>query len=50
MPDALESLPDDPAILREMLLAERVANAKLAASNQSYKVLIQALELRIVRL
>lgn len=44
---ALESLPDDPAILREMLLRER---AKAASREQVYQALVQALRIRIARL
>jgi len=45
-----ETLPDDPAALKAIILAEREEAARMAASVRAYEVLIQALKIRIAKL
>ena len=46
----LEALPDDPAALRDMILAQQQKIAGMEAANRAYEALIQALQLTIARL
>lgn len=50
MPDADETLPSDPAVLKAMIVALRAENAKISATLRVHDQLIQALRLRIARL
>jgi transposase len=50
MVQALDTLPDDPAALKAIILAEREAAARVSASVRAYEALVQALKLRIARL
>jgi len=45
-----DTLPDDPAALKAIILAQRVEAQRMAASVRAYEVLIQALRIRIARL
>jgi transposase len=47
---SLESLPDDPAALRGMILAQQRKIVGMEAANRAYEALIQALKLTIARL
>lgn len=47
---SLEALPDDPAALKAMIVAERAAANRMAASMRAYEALIQALKIHIARL
>ena len=46
----LDALPDDPALLKAMILAQRAEAERMAASVRAYEALIQALKIRIARL
>jgi transposase len=46
----LEALPDDPAVLKAMIVAERAETDRMAASVRAYEALIQALKIHIARL
>jgi len=50
MPAPLETLPDDPAALKAMIVAERAEADRMAASMRAYEALIQALKIHIARL
>lgn len=50
MSPSLEALPDDPAALKAMLVAERAEADRMAASMRAYEALIQALKIHIARL
>jgi transposase len=50
MGNSLEALPDDPAALRDMILAQQQKIAGMEASSRAYEALIQALKLTIARL
>jgi len=45
-----ETLPDDPATLKAMIIAQQVETTRLQASVRAYEVLIQALKIRIAKL
>ena len=45
-----ENLPDDPAVLKEMIAALQAENAKISATLRVHDQLIQALRLRIAKL
>jgi DNA repair exonuclease SbcCD ATPase subunit len=45
-----ETLPDDPAALKAMIIAQQAETSRLQASVRAYEVLIQALKLRIAKL
>ena len=47
---SLDALPDDPAALRDMILAQQQKIAGMEASSRAYEALIQALKLTIARL
>jgi hypothetical protein len=47
---SLDSLPDDPAALRAMILAQQQKIVGMEASSRAYEALIQALKLTIARL
>ena len=46
----LDALPDDPAALRAIILAQQQKIAGMEASSRAYEALIQALKLTIARL
>lgn len=50
MSNAAENLPDDPALLKAMIVALRAENAKMSATLQAHDQLIQNLRLRIAKL
>ncbi len=50
MPASLEALPDDPATLKAMIVAERAEADRMAASVRTYEALIQALKIHIAKL
>jgi transposase len=50
MPKPAESLPEDPAELRAMIVELQVENAKMAATLRVHDQLVQALRLRIAKL
>ena len=50
MDAALDQLPDDPVLLKAMIVEERVARTQMAASVRAYEALVQALKVRIARL
>ena len=45
-----DDLPDDPAALKAMILAQRAEAERMAASVRAYEALIQALKIRIAKL
>jgi len=45
-----DDLPDDPAALKAIILAQRVEAERMAASVRAYEALIQALKIRIAKL
>ena len=45
-----DALPDDPAALQAIILAQQQKIAGMEASSRAYEALIQALELTIARL
>ena len=47
---SLDTLPEDPAALHDMILAQQQKIAGMEASNRAYEALIQALKLTIARL
>jgi len=47
---SLDALPDDPAALRDMILAQQQKIVGMEAANRDYEALIQALEVTIARL
>ena len=47
---SLDSLPEDPAALRDMILAQQQRIVGMEATNRAYEALIQALKLTIARL
>ena len=47
---ALDALPDDPDLLKAMIIEQRAESARMAASVRAYEALVQALKLRIARL
>jgi transposase len=47
---SLDALPDDPAALRDIILAQQQKIVGMEASNRAYETLIQALKLTIARL
>ena len=50
MDSPLDALPDDPAALKAIIVAERAETARMAASVRAYEILVQSLKLRIARL
>ena len=46
----LDALPDDPATLKAIILAQRAEAERMAASVRAYEALIQALKIRIAKL
>jgi transposase len=50
MSSLLDDLPDDPAVLKAMILAQRAEAERMAASVRAYEALIQALKIRIAKL
>lgn len=50
MLSSLDGLPDDPAALKAIILAQREEVARLTASARAYEALVQALKIRIARL
>jgi len=47
---ALDQLPDDPVLLKAMIVEERARRVQMAATVKAYEVLVQALKVRIARL
>ena len=45
-----ETLPDDPVMLKAMIIAQQAETTRLQASVRAYEVLIQALKIRIAKL
>ena len=45
-----ETLPDDPAMLKAMIIAQQAETVRLQASVRAYETLIQALKIRIAKL
>ncbi|SDE90820.1 transposase, partial [Rhodospira trueperi] len=45
-----ETLPDDPAVLKAMLLAKTEEVSRMATSLRAYEAMVEALKLRIARL
>ena len=45
-----DQLPDDPVLLKAMIVEERSARVRMAASVKAYEALVQALKVRIARL
>ena len=50
MPNEAETLADDPVVLKAMIVALQVQNAKMSATLRAHDQLVQALQLRIARL
>ena len=50
MVQALDTLPDDPAVLKAIIQAEREEAARVTASMRAYEALIEALRIQIARL
>ncbi|MFW5833637.1 MAG: IS66 family transposase [Pseudomonadota bacterium] len=50
MSSSSETLPDDPAALKAIILAEREDAARMAASVRAYEALVRALKIRIAKL
>src|SRR5271156_2582364 len=50
MLSSLDRLPDDPAALKAIILAQQEEVARLTASARAYEALVQALKIRIARL
>jgi transposase len=50
MLSSLDRLPDDPAALKAIILAQQEEVARLTASARAYAALVQALKIRIARL
>ncbi len=50
MSNAPQTLPDDPAFLKAMIVTLQAQNAKMSATLQAHDQLIQTLRLRIARL
>lgn len=50
IPPPDDALPDDPATLKAIILAQRAEALRMAASVRAYEALIQALRIRIARL
>jgi transposase len=50
MLSSLDTLPDDPAALKQIILAQREEMSRLTASARAYEALVQALKIRIARL
>ena len=46
----LDALPDDPATLKAIILAQRAEAERMAASVRAYEALIEALRIRIAKL
>lgn len=46
----LDALPDDPATLKAIILAQRAEAERMAASVRAYEALVQALRIRIAKL
>jgi transposase len=46
----IENLPDDPALLKAIIAALQVENAKISATLRVHDQLVQALRLRIAKL
>ena len=46
----LHALPDDPATLKAIILAQRAETERMAASVRAYEALVQALRIRIAKL
>jgi transposase len=46
----LDALPDDPATLKAIIVAQRTDALRMAASVRAYEALVQALRIRIARL
>ena len=47
---SLDKLPDDPAALKAIIVAQRAEAVLMEASERAYEALIQALKIRIARL
>ncbi|MGB3386873.1 MAG: transposase, partial [Pseudaminobacter sp.] len=50
MSNAVENLPDDPALLKVLIAALQAENAKMSVTLQAHDQLIQTLRLRIAKL
>lgn len=50
MSNAAQTLPDDPALLKALIAALRLENAKISATLRAHDALIQTLRLRIAKL
>jgi transposase len=50
MLSSLDRLPDDPAALKAIILAQQEEVVRLKASARAYEALVQALKIRIARL
>ncbi len=50
MSNVAQNLPDDPAVLKAMIAALQVENAKISATLRVHDQLVQALRLRIAKL
>lgn len=47
---ALDALPDDPDLLKAIIMEQRAESARMGASVRAYETLVQALKVRIARL
>src|SRR3546814_12698491 len=47
---ALESLPDDPSLLKAIILAQQEQITRFAATERAFDALVQALKIRIAKL
>ncbi len=50
MAASLDNLPDDPAALKAIIVAQRAEAVRMEASVRAYEALVQALKIRIARL
>lgn len=50
MTPTLDSLPDDPAVLKAMIIAQHEDVTRMSASVRAYEILVEALKARIARL
>ena len=50
MSTVAQTLPDDPALLKALIAALRLENAKISATLRAHDALIQTLRLRIAKL
>ena len=50
MSNAVQTLPDDPALLKALVAAFQAKNTKISATLRAHDALIQTLRLRIAKL